>query len=139
MERAMLMGIFLLLVGCKNEVSQEDIVLLNGYWEIDKVTMANGKTKSYKVSTTIDYIEIKELLGYRKKVYPKFDGTYDTSNDAEPFTIVSKDNIFEMHYKNELSKWVEKIESINNISFTVINEEGFYYTYKRFIPINAKE
>lgn len=135
----MLMGIFLLLVGCKNEVSQEDIVLLNGYWEIDKVTMANGKTKSYKVSTTIDYIEIKELLGYRKKVYPKFDGTYDTSNDAEPFTIVSKDNIFEMHYKNELSKWVEKIESINNISFTVINEEGFYYTYKRFIPINAKE
>jgi hypothetical protein len=139
MERAMVMGVFLLLVGCKNEVSQEDIALLNGYWEIDKVTMINGKTKSYTVSMTIDYIEIKKLSGYRKKVYPKFDGTYDTSNDAEPFTIVSKDDKFEIHYENELSKWVEKIESIDEVSFTVINEEGVNYKYKRFIPINAKE
>ncbi|MCK5442389.1 MAG: hypothetical protein KAJ23_10900 [Maribacter sp.] len=139
MEKTMAMGVFLLLVGCKNEVSQEDIALLNGYWEIDEVTMVDGKTKSYTVSTTIDYIEIKELSGYRKKVYPKFDGTYDTSNDAEPFTIVSKDDIFEIHYENELSKWVEKIESLDYVSFTVVNEEGVNYTYKRFIPINAKE
>ncbi len=129
--------IFLILVACQNKVSQEELNLLNGYWEIEKVTLANGQTKEYKMNTTVDYIELKELSGYRKKVYPKFDGTFDTSNDAEQFTIIMQQDRFEMHYKSELSAWVEVLISLDDSSFSVTNTENITYYYKRFEPINV--
>jgi hypothetical protein len=137
MNKVVSFGIFLMLVACQNKVSQEELTLLNGYWEIEKVTLANGQTKEYKVNTTVDYIEVKELSGYRKKVYPKFDGTFDTSNDAEQFTIIVQQDRFEIHYKNELSEWVEVLKSLDGNSFSVTNTENITYYYKRFEPINV--
>ena len=137
MNKIVFFGIFLMLVACQNKLSQEDLTLLNGYWEIEKVTLANGQTKEYKVNTTVDYIEVKDRAGYRKKVYPKFDGTFDTSNDAEQFTIIVQQDRFEMHYKSELSEWVEVLKSLNGNSFSVTNTENITYYYKRFEPINV--
>ena len=67
MNKIVSFGIFLMLVACQNKISQEELTLLKGYWEIEKVTLANGQTKEYNVNTTLDYIEVKELSGYRKK------------------------------------------------------------------------
>ena len=137
MNKIVSFGIFLMLVACQNKLSQEELTLLKGYWEIEKVTLANGQTKEYNVNTTIDYIELKELSGYRKKVYPKFDGTFDTSNDAEQFTIIVQQDRFEIHYKSELSEWVEVLKSLDENSFSVTNTENITYYYKRFEPINV--
>ena len=137
MNKIVPFGIFLMLVACQNKISQEKLSFLNGYWEIEKVTLANGQTKEYKVNTTVDYIEVTELSGYRKKVYPKFDGTFDTSNDAEQFTFILQQDSIEMHYKSELSEWVEVLESLDEDSFSVTNTENITYYYKRFEPINV--
>ena len=137
MNKVVSFGIILMLVACQNKVSHEELTLLNGYWEIEKVTLANGQTKEYKVNTTVDYIEVKELSGYRKKVYPKFDGTFDTSNDAEQFTIIARQDRFEVHSKSELSQWVEVLKSLDEHSFSVTNAENITYYYKRFEPINV--
>ena len=139
MNKIVSFGIFLMLVACQNKVLQEELILLKGYWEIEKVTLANGQTKVYNVNTTVDYIELKELSGYRKKVYPKFDGTFDTSNDAEQFTIIVQQDRFEIHYKNELSEWVEVLKSLDEYSFSVTNAEDITYYYKRFEPINVNK
>ncbi|MGB5498887.1 MAG: hypothetical protein WBM77_08165 [Maribacter sp.] len=137
MNKVVSLGIFLLLVACQNKVTQEELTLLNGYWEIEKVTLANGQTKEYKVNTTVDYIEVKEKAGFRKKVYPQFDGTFDTSNDAEQFTIIMRQDKFEIHYKSELSEWLEVLKSLDSNSFSVTNTENITYYYKRFEPINV--
>ena len=139
MNKIVSFGIFLMLVACQNKVSQEELTLLNGYWEIEKVTLANGQTKEYSVNTTVDYIEVTGMSGYRKKVYPKFDGTFDTSNDAEQFTIGRQQDSFEIHYKSELSEWVEVLESLDGNSFSVTNTEQITYYYKRFEPINVNK
>ncbi len=138
MGRIVSLALFLFLAGCQMRVAQEDLTLLNGYWEIEKVVLANGQTKNYKVNTTLDYIELKELSGYRKKVYPNLNGTFDTSNDSERFTVVEKNNAFEFHYKNNLSEWTEKIVFISDTSFSITNEEGITYHYKRFEPIKVQ-
>ena len=138
MNKFISFGIFLLVVACQNKISQEELTLLNGYWEIEKVSLPDGQTKEYKVNTTVDYIELNELSGYRKKVYPKFDGTYDTSNDTEQFKIVKQEDHFEIHYKTELSEWDEVLISLDEDSFSVTNAENISYYYKRFEPINVK-
>ena len=82
------------LAGCQNKISKLDLPHLNGYWEIERVTFPDGSKKEYAVSTSIDYIEVKNFKGFRKKVQPNFNGTYVTSNDAEMFTISENEGIF---------------------------------------------
>ncbi|WP_425236640.1 hypothetical protein [Ulvibacterium sp.] len=128
-----------LIIGCSDTLSKEDLNQLNGYWEIAKVSFSDGNTKEYKVSTSIDFIKIDSLKGYRKKVQPKFDGTFDTSNDAEFFLIKEQNGEFILHYKNDLSEWKETILEVSRDNFSVSNEAGITYAYKRFNPINVKK
>jgi hypothetical protein len=122
--------------GCANEVSEENLKDLNGYWEIEKVIFPSGRTKEFKVNTTVDYFEVEGLKGFRKKVQPKFDGTFETSNDAELFTFTQVDSDFEFRYKNAENQWKERILEISENRFSVINTDTITYTYKRFEPIN---
>ncbi|GGW31122.1 hypothetical protein [Arenibacter certesii] len=127
---------FLIFSACKQEIGWEQIPHLNGYWEIEKVSFPNGSEKIYTVNTTIDYIEVTDKKGYRKKVQPTFLGTYDTSNDAEYFTLIEKNGSIDMYYKNQLSEWGEKIISLDENNFSTVNKEQITYHYKRFTPIN---
>ena len=139
MKAILLVGCFFFIFGCYNKVSIADLKNLNGYWEIKQVTFSDGKTKGYKMSTSIDYIEIDGLNGFRKKVYPKFDGTYDTSNDAEFFVIRVQEGNFDFNYATEFSAWKEVINTISSDDFSVIGEDNITYEYKRFQPINVQE
>lgn len=126
------------LAACKNKVEKLDLPYLNGYWEIEKVTFPDGSEKEYVVNTSIDYIEVNDYEGFRKKVQPNFGGTYITSNDAELFTIYENNGVFTLNYKTELSEWHEKIENLSDNNFTVLSEENIKYHYKRFQPINIE-
>lgn len=139
MKQLVILVSFFMFFGCTSKVSKEEITNLNGYWEIEQVTFPNGKTKDFTVNPTVDYIELDGLKGFRKKMQPKFDGTYTTSNDAEPFIIEESNGQFEFHYKNEMSEWKEVLKSISKDNFSVTNTDTLTYSYKRFQPINAKK
>ena len=129
-----------MLCGCAKSVSKENLPTLNGYWEIERVVFPDGHTKDYTVNPMVDYVQLEGDKGYRKKVKPKFDGTYDTSNDAEPFSIVKIEELFYMSYENDMSQWKEQLLDLDDDSFSVMNEDGLQYDYKRFEPISvAKE
>ena len=130
-------GLFFLVVSCVDTVSERVLTRLNGYWEIEKVVFPDGNSKEYKSSTTVDYFQLENLKGFRKKVQPKFDGTYDTSNDAELFTIEEQEGKFHIVYKNEMSEWRERLVRLDEDAFSVINEQGIRYDYKRFEPIKV--
>lgn len=127
--------LLVLLVGCSPKVSQEDLQLLNGYWEIEKVSFPNGETKDFMSSTTIDYIELDGMKGFRKKVQPKFNGTFETSNDAELFTIVKNGEGFDLNYSGSANSWKEAVMSISRDNFSVTNQDSLNYSYKRYEPM----
>ncbi|WP_299435492.1 hypothetical protein [uncultured Maribacter sp.] len=130
--------IALCFTSCSSKIDKHDIKNLNGYWEIQKVTFKDGTSKEYKMSTTLDYIQVSDTTGYRKKVQPKFNGTYETSNDAEIFRITEENATFFLNYSlDEISKRKEKLVTLNKNTFSVINEEEIMYTYKKFTPINS--
>ncbi len=126
----------LLLGGCKESVSSDNLSKLGGYWEIEQVIFSNGESKTYTASTVIDFIHIEALQGFRKKVQPKLDGTYGTSNDAEMFTVQERDGRFFLAYRNDLSNWEEELVALDNDAFSLLNEKGIRYDYKRFEPIS---
>ncbi len=126
----------LLFISCSSKINQEQLHLLNGYWGIKEVTFKDGTKKEYSVNTTVDYISLDSLTGFRKKMNPKFNGTFETSNDAEPIMIrISNDTIF-MTYTTEFNTWEEVLLSLSEKKFSVKNDQGITYTYERFEPIN---
>lgn len=128
-----------LITACSQKVTKEQLSLLNGYWEIEKVTLPDGQKKEYKVNETIDFIEVKDSKGFRKKVNPTFEGTYITSDDAELFTIFQKGDEFIIQYKTDSSEWTETLKTVTKDNFSVTGEDNFTYFYKRYVPINLNE
>jgi hypothetical protein len=126
---------FTVLLSCTS-VNEEKLDLLNGYWEIDRVEFPNGGEKEYRMSTDVDFIQLEGLKGFRKKMKPRFDGNFETSDDAEPFRIKVSEEIYSIVYKNNLSEWSETLTAINKDNFSIKNEDGILYHYKRFEPIS---
>jgi len=129
---------FLLMSSCGDPVSREDLTYLNGYWEIKQVKFPNGDTKAYDMSATIDYIEVTGTKGYRKKVQPLIDGSFETSDDAEYFSIMERDGSFFMVYESSMDLWEEEIRNISETTLRVVNEEQITYIYERFQPITLE-
>ncbi len=138
MKRILVLFLCSLLFAC-DAVTADKLSLLNGYWEISEVEFPDGNTKEYKVNSNVDYFKVEGLKGYRKKVNPKFDGSFETSDDAEPFTIIEQNDVYSIQYKNNLSSWEEIIISLSGDHFSLKNEEGTIYHYKRFEPINISD
>ena len=140
MRRILSLLLVLMLWGCNDSsVNEDDLHYLNGYWEISEVEFPDGSIKEYGLNTNIDFIHLKENEGYRKKMKPKFDGTYDTSKDVEGFTISNANETIILHYSTELSEWEEKLAQLDSLTFSVTNEEGVTYKYKRFEPIKIPQ
>jgi len=68
---------------------------------------------------------------------PTFNGSYKTTNDAESFIIFINESIFEIYYKNNLSERKERILKLSKNQYSVVNEEGVIYNYKKYTPINV--
>ena len=128
----------LLLVSCKQSITDKDIVKINGYWEIEKVILKDGEKKNYKVNETIDYFELKSNKGFRQKVMPQFDGTFRTNDIKETISVNKIDNIFYINYTTTYGKWKEEIIEIHDSILVLKNKDELEYHYKKFKPFSLK-
>jgi len=132
---ALIVGLFFI-YSCNSSINQDDLQKLNGYWEIKEVVLKDGTKKEYSVNTTVDFIKVDSLSGFRKKVDPKFNGTFETSDDAEPFDVLLEKEEILIQYHTELASWTETLLSVSESSFSVKNQDGLIYKYERYEPIN---
>lgn len=127
----------LFVTGCEQPVTEADLKHLNGYWEIEEVSGPDGSVKTYGLNTSIDYLELNGMQGFRKKVQPQADGTFLTSDDATYFQITKKGAQYFMIYGQEEAPWEEQLLSLDDSTFSVVNSENITYHYKRYEPIGS--
>lgn len=128
----------LLLVSCKQEIKENDINKINGYWEIEKVILKDGEKKDYKINETIDYFQLKDKKGFRQKVMPQLDGTYKTNDLKETISISSENGSYYVNYTTSYGKWKEEIIEIQDSVLVLKNEDELEYNYKRYEPFSIK-
>ncbi|WP_111683600.1 lipocalin family protein [Winogradskyella tangerina] len=110
---------------------------LNGYWEIEEVTLANGSVKQYQFNETIDYISINDSLkGFRKKLKPGINDTYFTSDDAEALVLKIENDSLHIYYTTPYAEWKESVLEATPSLLKVVNQRKDIYLYKRYTPIN---
>lgn len=127
-----------LLISCQKEVKKEDLVKLNGYWEIQQVAKPDGEKKDYKVNESVDYFEINNNVGFRQKVMPQFDGKFKTNGIQEIIKVIDSDKVFYIEYSTKYGKWKEQILELKDSLLVLENKENLKYTYKRFKPFSLK-
>lgn len=128
----------LFLVSCKQDIQTADVKKMNGYWEIDFVDMPDGTKKEYKVNESVDYFELKDLKGFRKKVYPQLDGKYLVNDIKENVEITTADGRWKMKYTTPYSAWSEEIIEIRDSVLVIENDAKLKYHYKRLTPFSLK-
>lgn len=128
----------LFITACKQEVTGDEIKKINGYWEIEKVILADGTKKEYTINETIDYFFIKGNTGFRKKVRPELNGTYLINNQSEKITILKDENAFFIVYKTKYTKFKEQIIQIEDSILVLKNNQNVEYHYKKPIPFSIK-
>lgn len=130
----------LLLVGCGKEINQADLVLVNGYWEIEKAKLPDGAEKDYTVNGTIDYFEVDSLgVGFRQKVMPQFSGEFLTNDVPEQLVILNEGGKTLFSYKTDYSEWKEELVKLNEKELVVKNENNIIYYYKKADPVSVKK
>ncbi|TVZ47167.1 lipocalin-like protein [Olleya sp. Hel_I_94] len=129
--------LLIVLVGCSK--NPEDLKQhLSGYWEINEVTLSNGTKKVYNINETIDYITIdKDSVGFRKKLKPNFNGTYQTSKDVEHFIFKIENDSLNLYYKTPFANWKETILHASKDKLQIMNQNKDLYLYKRYTPITV--
>ncbi len=128
---------FIFFFSCQKTSENKPIDLenINGYWEIVQAQNPYGKNVIYKVNTTVDYFEINDSTGFRKKMKPDLDGNFTTSKALEEFRFVMENDTLRLHYKTPYDQWSESLLKLNDSLMLIKNENNFLYTYKRFEPI----
>ncbi|WP_353777749.1 lipocalin family protein [Winogradskyella sp. 3972H.M.0a.05] len=128
--------LFVFLFQCSD--SPEDMIPnLSGYWEIEKVVLPDGTERTYSISLTIDYISINDSLkGFRKKLKPNLDGSYEASDDIESLELKTVDNKLLIEYTTALSTWTERVLKAEENVLHLKNDANTTYIYKRYEPLN---
>ncbi|RZJ71240.1 lipocalin family protein [Flavobacterium sp.] len=132
---AFLFAFSLVFTACQTKFSKDDVAKINGYWQIEKVVKNDGEHKDYQANTVYDFYEIKSDKGYRAKVMPQLDGTFQTNDLTEKIVVTyEKDGTF-LNYMTDYDKWREKIISISDAELVVENPQQIEYHYKKAGPI----
>ena len=130
--------VLVLLMSCKQTITESDLNNLNGYWEIEKVILPDGDKKEYKVNETIDFFKIENKNGFRKKVMPQIDGTYLTNNIQETVKVDLIDGTASIHYSTSYAQWKEEIIELSKDKLVIKNQQDLEYHYKRPIKFSEK-
>lgn len=121
------------LIGCTTS-PEEKIANLNGYWEIRSAEKPSGSAKEYRFNEVVDYIQVEDQKGLRKKVRPQLDGTFTSSEDAEEFSVKIENDSIHLYYETPYSSRKETLLSSGEDEIEILSQYGTKYTYQRFTP-----
>jgi len=138
MRNTILIALAVLVSACSPKVKRADVANLKGYWEISYVEAPGQEKKEYGVNPVVDYFEIKNGEGLRRKVMPQFDGSFiDASLPEGVKTIDSAGKVY-LSFRTRYEKWSEEVLEVSKNQLVLRNRRGIEYHYKKFEPFNIK-
>lgn len=129
--------IFILASCQQNELGNKS--LISGYWEIKEAQNPKGAIKQYDFVETVDFYQLTDNKGIRKKAKPTIKGTFKVSEDQEVFRVEeTKDTLF-LHFETAYDSRTEAVFELTEQQMKVKSKSGLIFTYHRFEKINLDE
>ena len=131
MCRSFVIIMILISVGCKDSITPADLNQLNGYWKIDFITHKNETFNPKGPSKLLDFYEINDQNGIRKKVQPQFDNKFFVTVDQNNFKIIFVGSDCFIKFETLWDQWQERILKLNNDKL-ILEHQNNRYHYSRF-------
>jgi len=125
------------MIACKHD-AKEQVANLNGYWEIEKVEFTKDSIRDFKINEIVEYIEIKDSTGFRRKVKPQFGGKYIPAGEPERISVEVINEELVLSYSTEFNIWKETLVDSKEDAISLKNERGITYHYKRYKPLKIE-
>ncbi len=128
--------LIVLFISCSKPNPESYKQYISGYWEIERVVLPDGTQKKYNFNQSIDFFEVKDSIGIRKKVQPKLDGSFIANKDSEIFILKIEYDSLRMYYKTSIASWKETVVFAKQNQIVIKNESGNTYFYKPYKKIS---
>lgn len=135
MKKISTLLILLLFLNSCNNKPEDQLANINGYWGIEKVEFSKDSIREFKINEIVDYIEIKDSVGFRTKVKPQFDGTYIPAGKPEKISVKMEGETAALHYSTPFNTWKEIIVIAKEDKLSLKNDRGIIYHYARYKPL----
>ena len=127
-------------MACSNSDPKEQLNNLNGYWQIEKVEIERDSVIEYGLSPYIDYIEVKDSVGFRRKLKPKIDGGFvKAPNEPEKISAKIEGNKLMLYYSTPFDEWKEEVLEANEDELVILNRDDKKYYYQRYKPLLSQD
>ena len=140
MKRFILVLFVFTLLSCDQKDPKEQLKHLTGYWQIEKVEVAKDSVIEYSLSPYIDYIEINDSTGFRRKLKPQIDGGFiKAPNEPEKLSAKIENNRLLLHYSTPFDNWKEEVLESNEDELIILNRDDKKYYYQRYKPLLSQD
>ena len=117
--------ILFFIISCDKQINLD---LINGYWEIVSVSKNNEFVKEYPFSNAVDFFIIDSLNnGYRKKIKPKINGSFEITLHEIPISIKNNNNSYEIKYYSTGNQYAETISKLDQNRLVIKNRRNNFF------------
>ena len=133
MRKSIFLFLFFLIISCSNNNNLASINAINGYWQINKVIDLDGNKKEYPINEVYDFFEIKNKIGFHKKVVWQPTGKFLVNDLQENIKInVVKDDVI-LDFSSRFGKHSDMLESISDQEMVLVSKENVKYYYTKVV------
>src|SRR5690606_29348370 len=101
--KILIIGVFL--TACNRQIPEQQVKYLEGYWEIKRVEIPPDSVVEYKFNENVDYFELGDNKGFRKKVRPQLDGSFLVTENSEEIETRIEDGELYIYYTTPFDSW----------------------------------
>lgn len=123
-------------LSCKDKPTISSIDKIKGYWQITKVETAQGDEKDYPVNENYEYFDIKDKVGFHKKVRWQPMGTFLVDDLQEKMVASEKKEGLVLDFSSNFGKHSETVLEISDSLLVLESKEGASFYYKK-VNINS--
>lgn len=116
---------------CAEKVDINQVEKINGYWQISKVEPIDGEKKEYKVNENYEYFELKNKVGFHKKVRWQPMGAFLVDDMQEKMEANQKEDKVQLKFSSKFGKHTEMVTQLTDSLLVLESENGSEFYYKK--------
>lgn len=129
MRKAILILSIISLVSCSNN-STEMVKAMEGYWNIETVTLPDGTEREFPFSNHMDHFEIEGNNGVKNRVSPTYDGGFINYGSPVYFTWEAVAGKVVLTFKDGEERYQQTLKNSDATTLVLLHENGTEYIYK---------
>lgn len=133
MKQLLTLFTVVLFTSCGSNISDQ-LIHIEGYWNIENVTLPDGSEREFPFSNHMDHFEIEGKLGIKYRVSPTYDGGFVNYGSPVNFTCEELDGELQLLFKDGEQSYTQTLVKATETELVLQHENGTIYTYSSYDP-----